>query len=112
MYEFFSDKELACSCCQKNGMNDDFMVRLVGLRKAWGKPMILNSAYRCEKHNKDVGGHPSSYHLAGRAVDVRVKKDDQKAFIKLARSLGFNGIGVGATFIHIDNQKEQRTWKY
>lgn len=32
------------------------------LREAWGKPIIVNSGYRCDALNKAVGGVPSSQH--------------------------------------------------
>jgi uncharacterized protein YcbK (DUF882 family) len=31
---------------------------------------IVTSGYRSERHNRAVGGSPTSYHLTGRAVDV------------------------------------------
>ena len=33
-------------------------------------PIKINSGYRCERVNKDVGGQPSSQHLTGQAADI------------------------------------------
>jgi uncharacterized protein YcbK (DUF882 family) len=40
------------------------------LREAWGKPIHVNSGYRCPRLNKAVGGVPASQHLKGEAADV------------------------------------------
>ena len=37
------------------------------------KPIIINSGYRCLKLNAAVGGVPTSQHVQGQAVDIRVK---------------------------------------
>ena len=39
-------------------------------RSALGKPITVNSGYRCPQLNKAVGGAPKSYHLLGRAADI------------------------------------------
>ena len=40
------------------------------LREAWGKPIHVNSGYRCPRLNKEVGGSPSSQHIKGQAADI------------------------------------------
>ncbi len=40
------------------------------LRRAWGKPVIVNSGYRCPALNRAVGGVAGSSHLYGRAADI------------------------------------------
>ena len=40
------------------------------LRKAYGKPIIVNSGYRCASVNRLVGGVPNSQHLTGCAADI------------------------------------------
>ena len=42
------------------------------LRDKLGKPIHINSGYRCEALNKAVGGAVGSYHTLGMAVDIRV----------------------------------------
>lgn len=46
------------------------------IREAFGKPIIINSGYRCPTLNKAVGGHPQSAHMTGRAADIRCINDD------------------------------------
>lgn len=40
------------------------------LRRAYGKPIIVNSGYRCTALNTAVGGVPNSQHLTGHAADI------------------------------------------
>lgn len=41
------------------------------LREKWGGPVIINSGYRTEEHNRRVGGSPTSLHTRGLAVDIK-----------------------------------------
>ena len=41
------------------------------LREAYGKPIVVNSGYRCPKLNRAVGGVAKSQHLTGMAADIR-----------------------------------------
>ena len=41
------------------------------LREAWGKPIVVNSVYRCPKLNRAVGGVARSQHTKGEAADIR-----------------------------------------
>lgn len=97
---------------------DSFATKLVELREAWNRPMIINSCCRCEKHNKAVGGAPRSFHVFGKkalngvdatiAVDVSVKNmtgSDRFNFAFLAMQRGWS-IGVHKSFIHIDRRSD------
>lgn len=46
------------------------------VREAYGKPIYVNSGYRCEAHNRKVGGVPRSQHLVGQAADIRPSNTD------------------------------------
>lgn len=109
----FSTDEMRCPCCGLCLMNPGFMASLQMFRDRWDKPLKINSGYRCEKHNYDVGGAKTSQHLRGRAADCEVNAADRYAFIKLAFEVGFAGIGVGSTYVHLDTRYEARSlWKY
>ena len=41
------------------------------VRNIYGKPIIVNSAFRSEVVNEKAGGVKSSYHLKGLAADIR-----------------------------------------
>ncbi len=42
------------------------------LRSRVGEPILINSGYRSPQLNKKIGGVPTSNHLTGCAVDIRV----------------------------------------
>ena len=87
------------------------MDALQRLREAWGKPIILNSAHRCEQHNKRVGGAKKSCHLAI-AFDCVINTNEQETFVKLAKKCGFNGIGIYPRrgFVHLDIRSSSAEW--
>lgn len=49
---------------------------LSNIRQAFGKPILINSGYRCPALNQAVGGHPKSYHQYGQAADIRCGTDN------------------------------------
>lgn len=77
------------------------------LRDAWGKPITINSGYRCEKLNKAVGGVATSQHRKGEAADCGV--DDVLAFARLIIELGlpFDQMGLYPTFVHLSYKREE-----
>lgn len=54
------------------------------LREAWGKPIRVNSGFRCTELNKVVGGAKNSQHLTGQAADITTgNKDNNKKLFDL-----------------------------
>ena len=55
------------------------------LREAYGKPIRVNSGFRCEKLNKKVGGSKTSDHLHGMAADITagIPKENKRLFYLL-----------------------------
>ena len=49
------------------------------LRLMWGKPIRVNSGYRCRQLNShpDIGGSASSSHITGQAADITVGGRDE-----------------------------------
>lgn len=110
MKDYFSENEVVCKCCLKGDIDFKLRIMLNTAREISGIPYILNSAYRCEKHNKDVGGSPTSSHmgakignLKGLAVDIKAINSNQrfKIVYGLIKS-GFKRILIYETFIHVD----------
>lgn len=57
------------------------------VREIIGKPIIINSGYRCVKLNNAVGGSLTSQHLYAEAIDIRVPgKTSSEVFRILAAS--------------------------
>lgn len=49
--------------------------RMDEIREGYGKPIYVNSWYRCKELNAEVGGAENSKHLTGLAVDIRYDKN-------------------------------------
>lgn len=62
------------------------------LREWYGKPIKVNSGYRCEALNEAVGGSPTSQHKLYEAVDITVgtKKGNEKLFNYIKDNLPFD----------------------
>ena len=81
-------------------------VMLLRLRRAWGRKFNINSAYRSIRKNQLLRQSSNrvsenSMHLSGQAFDINVNNSPE--FIRLARSVGFGGIGTYDNFTHIDS---------
>ena len=76
------------------------------LRTAWGKPLVINSGYRCPELNREVGGVPTSQHIKGEAADVAC--DDPYALARLVRDLAlpYDQMILYPTFVHFSHRLE------
>ena len=74
------------------------------LRAAWGKPLALNSGYRCPELNKIVGGRPTSQHLKGEAADVRTDSPYKLACLAIKLGLPFDQMILYPTFVHFSHR--------
>jgi len=110
----FSRKEFACKCgCGSNDISLRLVATLETFRTLVGRPIRILSGCRCSSHNKQVGGKANSYHLIGRAADIRVDGVEIAKLHSLARgSKLFNGIGYypSRNFIHLDNRIRPGYW--
>lgn len=74
--EYFTKEEMRCKC--KNCMNtcamdSIFLKNLDKLREESGGPLYITSGFRCNSHNKKIGGVKNSWHTKGRASDLVTK---------------------------------------
>ena len=104
MKDYFQNrKEFACPCCKQVVMKDLTYQRFNLTRSIAGIPMVVNSGYRCEKHNKAVGGSANSAHLRG-AGDIKATTSKEKFLIvNAAIKAGFHRIGIYQNFVHLDD---------
>jgi len=73
-----------------------------------GQKLEVNSGYRCEKHNRKVGGSKTSSHLKGLAVDLEVDNSRLRfKVVSMAISLGIHRIGISRNFIHLDIERRK-----
>lgn len=100
---YFKDSEFKCPDCGVVIVSAWLIHLLNRVREAYGKPMHVNSGYRCKKYNKKVGGKPNSAHRRGTAADIQCNNSaDRYTLLRLAYEVGFKRIGVGDTFLHFD----------
>lgn len=121
MTKHFSKQELArcfretgrCSECRLTqpatklpyGIEDNLeelaTVILEPVRERLGKPIVVNSGFRCPIHNRAVGGATASQHMKGEAADLRI---DGKPEV-LAKTIVANGkwdqLILYPTFVHV-----------
>jgi len=75
--KYLKVSEFDCHCtlstCNRTLVNRRTVSSFQLLREYFGKPILVNSAYRCQQHNASIGGKVNSYHLLGAAMDIRPK---------------------------------------
>lgn len=79
------------------------------LREWYGKPIKVNSFYRCEMLNKVVKGSPTSQHRSGEAIDISAgsKEENKKLFDWCKANLVFDQLinEYNYSWIHISFRK-------
>ena len=108
-YLNFKEEEVRCPCCKVVGVTEEAMSALQALRTLLRRPVRVNSAYRCPKHNEIVGGAPGSKHKEGTAFDISLNGLDRWELLRHSRKVGFKGFGFYKTFLHVD-LGPSRTW--
>ena len=109
---YFAPLRLCCSHCGKEGVKPDALVLLNALRIIVGRPIRLTSAYRCKDHPIEVLKDKPGQHNKGHAFDLYFGPDEalKNDIMETAPKLGFLGIGVYDTFIHIDLRTRPASW--
>lgn len=101
--EHFDEAEFKCRCCGEVKIDPKLISKLECLRAAIGnRPIFINSGYRCPKHNKSVGGATKSFHMEGKAADIRVSVNMEELGKMSDRIFQLGGMGIYKTFIHVD----------
>ena len=104
--EFFTLEEFNCRVTGDNKMEPEFLQKLDRLRGECGFPFVITSGYRHPiehpiEANKEVPGT----HAQGIAADIQVSFGGHRFIIvQKALALGFTGIGIAKTFVHVDTR--------
>lgn len=102
--------------CSLQDMRQDFMNRLDTVRDVAGIPLVLNSAHRSRAYELSKGRSGNSAHTKGCAVDIRCNTSaNAYRIVSAALRVGFNRIGIGKTFIHLDSDwtlPQNVMWNY
>ena len=109
----FKVREFRCRDGSDEVLISDRLVKLLQkIRSHFGKPVILNSAYRTQTHNAAVGGSPKSQHLLGNAADIVIEGVSPLETAQYVEFLqpASGGIGVYQTFTHVDVRTDRSRW--
>ena len=111
---YFSISEFDCKETGENEMNSEFLMRLDLLREACGFPLIVTSGYRSKEHSVEIRKDKPGTHAQGIAADFKATDGwHKRKIVEAAIALGFNGIGVAKTFVHVDDRKSTPViWNY
>ena len=127
--KYFNYKEFWCRCnrCQKGdtgmdippggmigGVTENVKALIENvldpLREKYGKPIRVNSGYRCPNHNLAVGGATGSQHLRGEAADIapleqgsgsRLQDELAKMVAIIKQNGNWDQMIIYPTFVHV-----------
>lgn len=108
--ENFNLQEFECTHAKHRHVKvkKELVNKLQKLRDELGQAMIVSSGYRCPERNEQVGGADQSQHLKGTAADIKLNNlnYDIEEIAEKAEEIGFSGIGLYNTFIHLDVRED------
>lgn len=121
--EHFTEKEMQCHCgCGRCELHGDLLPLLEKIRAIVNRGrqshdeagIIVNSGYRCPKHNAEVGGVENSPHTLGMAADIRTPACTSDALWLMVRNAWadgdlpeLGGLGRYDGRIHVDVKHAQ-----
>jgi uncharacterized protein YcbK (DUF882 family) len=102
-FKYFKREEFACQETGENFISDEFIEALDNLRGICGFPFVISSGYRSKSHSLEVDKLKPGKHTEGIAADIVTHSSYERyALVKEAIAMGFNGIGIGEDFVHLD----------
>lgn len=112
--KYFKVSEFDCKETGENKMSEEFLLKLDALRHICGFPFTITSGYRSEQHSVEASKTKPGMHTYGCAADIKATNGYHKyLIIKHAMEMGFTGIGVAKTFIHVDTRTTTPVvWNY
>lgn len=109
----FKVKEFAC----KDGsdaikIDSKLVIMLQQIRDHFGKPVIINSAYRTPAYNKKIGGATYSQHIYGKAADITINGVNPLTVAQYAETdcKYLKGIGLYTWGDHVDTRSTKYYW--
>lgn len=105
--------EFACPCCSQVSADYRLVSGLQELREKIQKTIIIASAFRCAKHNQEIGGDACSNHLIGTAADIIVPGWSLSDLLEAAERIQwFNGLGLSERYVHVDVRSRREYFYY
>jgi len=104
--EFFTLEEFNCQVTGENKMEPEFLQKLDRLRGECGFPFVITSGYRHPiEHPIEAAKEVPGTHAQGIAADILVQDSvSRMVLVKKALELGFKGVGIAKTFVHVDTR--------
>ena len=105
--KWFKMDEFKCHCCGKIGAPEAIEALVDNVldpaRQKFGGPVLVNSGYRCPKHNAEVGGVANSQHMKGEAADVSTGSTTATRELgKIIEQMGkYDQLIYYPTFVHV-----------
>ena len=116
---YLNSAEIACKCkrktCHYTLINQDLNDAFYRTRVAAGFALYLNSGFRCQAHNKTVGGVETSSHTTGNAIDISTEGLNRVQLSRLVAACraNFDYVKIYPNFIHCQlNPKKEDTYDY
>ena len=113
-FRYFTREEFDCQETGENEMKDEFIHSLDLLRHECGFSFRVTSGYRSPSHSIEAKKAKPGTHAEGIAADIGVKNGSERYIIvKHAMAMGFNGIGIHKSFVHVDTRTSTPVlWEY
>ena len=103
--KYFRLEEFNCTHTNNNEMDKAFLAKLDTLREECGFPFVITSGYRDPSHPSEARKEKPGTHSQGIACDIRVNNGVERMnIVHNALKLGFGGIGVARSFVHVDTR--------
>jgi hypothetical protein len=115
VFKHFKYSEFADRLSGTNEMKVSTIRRLDKARGFAGVPFRVASGYRDGNHPETIK-NPTSSHAKGYAADIAYSTTAERdAIVAGAKKAGFLRIGIGANFVHLDDDPDKKqyvTWYY
>lgn len=104
LFVYFKRSDFDCRETGENEIPGKFIQRLDILRERCGFALIVNDGYRSPRHSREAAKDEPGEHTRA-AVDFKAIGGSRRYIIvSEALKMGFTGIGIGKTFIHLDDR--------
>lgn len=102
-YKYFKEEEFSCSETGENKISPELIRKLDELREVCNFPFHITSGYRSPNHTIEKAKIKPGTHAQGIAADIHADNGiERRKIVEEALKLGFGGIGVAKTFVHVD----------